>query len=242
MAKSSVPLCAMILLAASLSRAEDAIFPSGRQQTGQLQNDQGVWSFAANNGTKTPLSQLWYVRFPSPATPLPKTPLTRTLLLPNQQRVTGMLTRLDEKQVVFLTAWGKEVTLRRDQLVGIEQANDALPILHDDFDSSLKPWRIDGKIELDPERAFHGKASLLLDAMTKSATREWPELRDGTIRLFFQGSTAKANLRWAISLSLKKERALPPGIVIESDGCSCCKHEAIVRHREAVGRLALVVD
>jgi len=59
---------------------------------------------------------------------------------------------------VFVTSWGKTVSLNRDEVVGIVHANDSLTLLHDDFDAPLKTWRLDGNPILTQEKAFFGKS------------------------------------------------------------------------------------
>ncbi len=65
-----------------------------------------------------------HVRFAARPIPLPKTPLTRTLRLAHEQRVTGMLLKLDAKELVFAASWGRTLSLERSEIVGVEQAND----------------------------------------------------------------------------------------------------------------------
>ena len=158
--------------------------PTGKKHVGRLKHDKDGWVFQGDQGKPIPLDRLSYIRFEAKATPLPKAPLANALLLPNGQRIMGTLVSLDEKKVVFTAGWGKSLTLDREQITGIEQTE--LPIAHDDFEMSLKAWRVEGKPTLSKERAFFGRSSLLLDAAGQSVMCDWQSASpDLTIRLFF---------------------------------------------------------
>ena len=210
-------LAAMCLLCGFAPlRAEEAVERTGPKHVGRLQNDKDAWFFQTTQGKRIPLGQIAYVRFDAKATPLPKAPLGWTLLLPNQQRITGTLLRLDEKKLVFVTSWGKTIALTREQTIGVEQT--ALPIVRDDFENGLKAWRIEGKAALSQERAFFGKSSLLLDTASQSATREWPPARDVAIRLFFYDPATPSRLRWTFEIVPETATEKIPGIVIDQSG------------------------
>ena len=115
-------LAAMLVLAGLTAvRSEDAVERNGTKHVGRLQNSKDGWFFQSEQGKPIPLTELAYIRFESKGTPLPKAPLTHTLVLPGQQRCAGTLVTVDEKKVVFITSWGKTITLKRDQVAGIEQ-------------------------------------------------------------------------------------------------------------------------
>jgi hypothetical protein len=176
----------LFLFALTSGNADDAIDEQGKRHAGQLVFDAGKPVFRSDDAKSAPLSEYSYIRFPSPATPLPKVPLTHTLHLPHQQRIAGILGRVDAKKLVFVTAWGTTVELERNQVVGIEQARNGRILLHDFLDSSLQDWQLDGNPKLDRERAFHGIAGLLLDQPKQRATRVWKSaLTDGDVRLFY---------------------------------------------------------
>jgi hypothetical protein len=159
---------------------------------------------------------LAYVRFAAGPTPLPRAPLTKTLLLDSHQRITGALIALDAKNVVFATSWGKVITLAREQILGIENANDSLPILHDDFEMSTKPWQQDGKHAPSNEHAFFGKARLLFEKTSPNAERAWNEpLRDGAIRLYFFDAGSATARQWTLTV-LTTRRGSPPAFIINA--------------------------
>jgi hypothetical protein len=210
----------LLLLWCSPVGSEVAVTLTGKKLDGRWMNEKDAWFFQSGPSKRVPFDQLAYIHFGANAAPLPKVPLVRVLLLPSGQRLTGMLDRVDEKQIVFITSWGKTVTLDRKQVVGVEQ--DALPTVRDDFEAGLKAWHIEGKASLSQERAFFGKSSLLLDAAGQSATREWkPAARDVSIRLFFYHPAAASDLNWTFAIIPEKARENSPGLVIAPTGYSC---------------------
>ncbi len=211
---------ATLLLGLSLAAADVAVEHTGRIQRGRLLAESGVWTFRTELGKPLALDQLSHVRFDATPVPLPKAPLRWALRLPNQQRVSGSLIRADEKSVVFVTSWGQKATLGRELLQGIEQATDALPIVHDDFETLSKSWRIKGKATLNQERPFFGKSSLRFDQFGQSAALDWPALPSGTIRLFFDAPAIPANARWTVGVMLESNGEAGPALLIDQAGYS----------------------
>jgi hypothetical protein len=202
--------------------SEEAVDYSGRMYPGRLHQDKDKWVFQSDHAKQIPLGELAYVRFARKATPLPRAPLRQMLVLPSQQHIRGTLNLIDAKQVVFVTSWGQAVSLGREQLVGLEQADDALPVVHDDFETSLKSWSIEGKAGLSQERAFFGKSSLLLDQAVQSAAREWqPPVRDGTLRLFFNDPALRGGLCLTLEMIPETAREPRPALLIDHTGYAC---------------------
>jgi len=189
-----------LIVGISSAAAEEAVERSGKIHRGRLVEEKGVWTFRDEQSKSISLEQLSHIRFDGNTTPLPKAPLRWALRLPHNQRVTGNLERVDEKSAAFVTSWGQSVTIAREQLNGIEQAIDGLPIVHDDFETLSKSWRIEGKALLNQDQRFAGKSSLRFDEGGQSATREWLALRDGAIRLFFYDPADTPSLRWTFAI------------------------------------------
>jgi hypothetical protein len=203
----------VFVLCAAFAAADEAVESNGRKHRGRLTQDKDGWFFQSDRDKRIPLDQLSHVRFESKPAPLPKAPMIHTLWLPNKQRVSGTLVGMDDKKVNFTTSWGKTVALERRHVVGIGQ--DALTIVHDGFETDLKAWRLEGKPALS-QKAFFGKSSLLLDQPGQSATREWPALRDGAVRLYFQHGS-EIGLRWTFTIAGETG----PAVVVDSAGYAC---------------------
>jgi hypothetical protein len=201
----------VFVLCAAFAAADEAVESDGRKHRGRLTQDKDGWFFQADRGKRILLAQFSHVRFESKPAPLPKAPLIQTLWLPNKQRVSGALVGMDDKHVNFTTSWGKAVALERGHVVGISQ--DGLPIIRDGFETDLKAWRLEGNPALSQKQAFFGKSSLLLDQPGQSATREWPALRDGAVRLYFQHA-AEPGLRWTFTIAGETG----PAVVVDSAG------------------------
>src|SRR4051794_11944984 len=84
---------------AAEGRAEEAVDRMGRRVPGTLVCEQDGWLFRTTAAKDIPVQQLAYVRFRPEKLPLPETPLTHTLHLPQEQHITGSLLRVDEKTV-----------------------------------------------------------------------------------------------------------------------------------------------
>jgi hypothetical protein len=235
--------------------SEEAVDYSGRKHPGCLHQVKDAWLFQSDQAKRISLAELSHVRFDGKATPLSRAPLRQMLVLPSQQHIHGTLNLIDEKKVAFVTSWGQAVSLGREQLVGIEQADDALPVVHDDFETSLKSWRIEGKAGLSREQAFFGKSSLLLDQAGQRAALEWQTLvRDGTLRLFFHAPAPAGNLRWTLEIIPETGREPRPALVIDHTGYACVNMKERFRPWKAVsgwhllameieaGRLRIFVD
>jgi hypothetical protein len=199
------------MIATTRSAADEAVDRTGRKYVGDLQMEDNDWRFVAA-GKAVPLGELEYVRFDPRPTPIPSAPLRHVLLLDRRQRVTGTLASVDKNKVVFATSWGKTLTIERAQILGIENANDSSPIVHDDFETDA--WRGDG--ELSMEHAFFGKSSLLFAGARQRAERVWKEsLRDGDIRLFFFDNASKR--RWSLDVGEDSS----PGFVVDAGRYDC---------------------
>jgi hypothetical protein len=235
--------------------SEEAVDHSGRKHPGRLHQYKGAWLFQSDQAKRISLGELSYVRFDGKATPLPRAPVRQRLVLPSQQHIRGTLKLIDDQKVAFVTSWGQTVSLGRELLVGIEQADDALPVMHDDFEASMKSWRIQGKAGLSKERAFFGKSSLLLDQAGQSAAREWqPPVRDGTLRLFFHAPAPAGSLRWTLEMIPEIAREPGAALVIDHTGYVCINMKERFRPWKAVpgwhllaieieaGRLRIFVD
>src|SRR4051794_26314765 len=101
--RSSIAFLAMMLVFVADMQADEAIERTGAKHVGSLRPEKAVWTFVTRDGKSIALNQLAYVRFGAPSPPLAKAPLMHTLLLPNEQRISGLLERVDEKKVVFVT-------------------------------------------------------------------------------------------------------------------------------------------
>lgn len=213
----TVLLAALGLFLVARVCADEAVGLTGKRYSGQLQFGEGQWHFQFDRGMRLSLSELSYVRFDPQPTPLPKVVPMRVLVLPGRQRITGWLESVDPAKVTFVAAWGRRIVLKREQVVGIDQAGDCAPFLHDDFEGDFKAWRIDGNASRDEARALMGKSSMRIDAATKSATRDWqPALHDGGVRLFFCDPRQPAGARCTITLLM--DDGSRPGVAIDPAG------------------------
>ncbi len=204
------------------ARADDAVDWSGKVYRGKLLVKGETWSFLNEQGKMIPLRELSHIRFNKQSTVLSKAPLTRVLHLSADEQVSGLLQRLDGKKVAFVTAWGQTISLDRTQIRGIGQVAGSLVAWHEDFDTSLNAWQIEGKPKLDPARAFFGKSSLLLTAAGQRAERAWKTpLREATIRFFLHDSGPASGMRCTIALLSKPPRIQPPTVVVEAGAYTC---------------------
>jgi hypothetical protein len=209
----------------TISHADDAIDTQSKKHPGRLVQEAGKWAFRGNDKKSAPISEFAYIHFSSAATPIPKATLTHTLHLPHQQRVAGLLQRVDAKKVTFITSWGATVELERDRVVGIEQARHGRILLYDDLDTSLQDWQREGDAKLDRERAFHGVASLLLDLPKQRALRMWkPALTDGELRLYFYDD---GKSRCSFDLMSESDKAPISTLRIAADGYACEKQREV---------------
>lgn len=213
-------LTTLVLAAATTDlHGEEAIGLTGKRFTGRLVNDEGAWTFRTDLAKSIPLGQLAEIRFGPRAIPPPRTPLRMILHLASNQRITGTLRGIDAKHVHFTLSWGKPVSLPRADVWGIAHANNLLPILHEDFESGLSAWEIEGKATRTNDRAFFGKASLMLNGAREAARRTWqPPLRDGAIRLHFFDPPDTAGLAWSCTLSAALTNAPLPSFVVDGQG------------------------
>lgn len=160
---ASLPALLLALLTLPAA-ADEAIDRAGRRFAGSLRQLGDPWVFVPlGKGVPLPAERLALVRFDPRAAPIPRTLLTHRLLLPAGQHVTGTLKQLNAKEVHFTTSWGQSVTLPRETVRGIEQPDGWLLVEHDDFETSLDGWTIEGKPARDGTHAFAGKTSLRLD-------------------------------------------------------------------------------
>ncbi len=211
----------ILLMLGGLTYADQAVDRTGKTHTGRLEQDTDAWSFRAV-GAALAIKEIAYIRFDAQPVPPPKIPLLHRLQLPHDQHVAGLLQHVDAKSVAFVTSWGQSVTLPREKLVGIERANDAATLLHDDFEIDLKAWVVAGNPALSHAQAVFGKSSLLLDTAGQSAARTWqPALRDGSVRLFFFLPEKTPDFRWTCELLLDSSRDAMPALIIDRDGCQC---------------------
>lgn len=230
-----------LLVSPNHARSEEAVEPSGRKHRGRLVHAQGAWFFRDEQERSIPLKNLAHVRFDPKTTVLPGVPLTHTLLLPGDQRVTGTLLYVDEKSVAFASSWGGRLTLNREQVVGVGVADGWLPLLYDDLETSLKAWNIEGSAELDLQRAFFGKSSLRLDPRGKRLERSWPAFTDGRVSwFFFQGESKKLAPRWTVELLTSAGGAVP-GVEIDGAGVRCIKAGEQFGMLEPTGRWRMLV-
>jgi hypothetical protein len=221
MAESRGYVIATVLFSLCLAGAdaEEAIDRAGRKHEGHLCQEKDAWFFQADLGKRILLSEISYLRFDGKSTPVPAAPLMQTLLLPNGQRVSGILQSIEDKKITFVTSWGRAVSAPCAESLGIEQ--HALPIVYDDFESSLKPWRVAGEPSRSQERAFLGKSSLRFDRAGQSAARDWPAFRNGAVRLYFYDPALASAPRWTCEIIFATARQDNPFFVIDRGEYGC---------------------
>src|SRR4051812_45822965 len=78
---------------------DEAVDITGRRHAGRLQLVQENWEFADKNAKQIPVKQLAYVRFELKDSLPVKVRLSKTFLLPDGQRLTGSLVRIDDKAI-----------------------------------------------------------------------------------------------------------------------------------------------
>lgn len=199
--------------------AEEAIGPTGKRFSGRLVNDREEWTFRTDLDKRIPLVQLAEIRFGPHAIPPPRTPLRMILHLASDQRITGTLRGIDAKHVHFTFSLGKSVSLPRADVWGIAHAQDLLPILHEDFESGLAAWEIEGKAARTSDRAFFGKSSLMLSGAGQAARRTWqPPLQDGAIRMHFFDPPDATGSAWSCMLGATQTKAILPNFVVDAQG------------------------
>ncbi|HZZ80663.1 MAG TPA: hypothetical protein VFE62_19325 [Gemmataceae bacterium] len=215
-------LAPLVLAIASRCAADEAISPTGKKHVGTLVQEKGVWIFRTTAGRDLPLPDLQQIRFAERPIPISRAPLTHVLCLPHEQRISGSLANISDKAITFLTGWGKMVTIDRSRAMAILHANDAGPILREDFEGDLTPWQSEGKPRLDRERAYFGKASLRLDAAGQRLARTWkPAIRDGSVRLMFFDADVQRKLATAFEVLLDKASKPGPRFLIAGEGYRC---------------------
>ncbi len=147
--------------------ADEGIDKQGRRFFGILQTK----NFLLTKSDKTlTLDQLHLVQFPEHPAPLPSCMLAHQLLLPGEQRLTGALLDIGAKDARFRIVTGETLTLPRDKLQGILQADGRLIQWTEDFEGKETPNVWLGKPIFSHEHVYSGKKSLLVDASAGETT------------------------------------------------------------------------
>ncbi len=154
----AVPLLCLAGLTAS---GDEAVFPSGKRMTGQLQGEQDKIVFVSDHGQPVPLAQLHLVRFTEAPCPLPSLPVVQRLMLPGGQWLSGKLLAVNAVQVHFRAFNGQDVKLPRGAVLGVAQPCGWHILSHGGFEKETPGWKLSNPPSA--RLAFAGKKSLVLD-------------------------------------------------------------------------------
>src|SRR5262245_1653842 len=113
----------LIFALALSSNADEAVGVTGKKFNGRLTRINGDWRFETDDGQKLTGEQIAYVRFSNTKSPIPRAPLLHTLVMADQQQLSGSLVSVEKDQVAFVAFWGKTFILKRNQIAGIGLAN-----------------------------------------------------------------------------------------------------------------------
>jgi hypothetical protein len=168
-------LVALLVLTSTFSipgvRADTAVLPSGEQINGSLGAlpDGRLTFVRSDQKVELRPQELEYVRFPAkPRTPLRAASIHRILLRDGQQ-LTGELSRLDEREVRFRTAWKDGFVIPRSAVLAITQPPGDATFLVDDFEAGLAGWSLTGAPQLSNRCCSSGRGSLCLDQPGQTA-------------------------------------------------------------------------
>ncbi len=203
-----VSLLLGVLLCAGV-RADEAVEHSGVRHRGTLKREAGGWAFRDQDDGRVPMSRIAYIRF---ADGIPRTPSqlpAHSLLLADEQRVTGKLIAVSENKIIFAPSWGGAITLDRDKVIGLVQADSSLVVAREDFATPSKACTLLGSPTTESN-------ALRFDAPVQVMLRSWkPGVRDGTVRMLVRSDGESPKLPWRydiIGIDAK------PSVVLDANG------------------------
>jgi hypothetical protein len=166
----------LVFLLPSSGFADEAFLPDGRQLTGKLATDQdGHLRFVALPvGSPLPLEQVEYIRFADCEVPYFRVAAPFRATLRNGDFLSGELLGLDADKLLFRTAWAERLTIPRKTLASLTQALGCITLFHEDFETNLKDWKLEGSLQLSSEQHDSGKRSLSLKNAGDAATYQLP--------------------------------------------------------------------
>jgi hypothetical protein len=157
-------------LPGTVLRADEAILADGSRLSGTLTLDSGRLRFLLAKSPKSlALDQLAYVRFPTANAAPFRIAAPFRVMLRDGEFLSGEFRGLDEKSVLFRTAWADRVTLPRSAVAAVGHAPGLVTIVQDDFEDGLKAWKLKGAPGLTQQQHVSGTHSLRLDAVGQAA-------------------------------------------------------------------------
>lgn len=182
-------------------QADDAVLANGKRLHGKLAfgTDQRL-RFTADGPAAAPsLADIHDVRFPAAAVIPFRAGTIHTLLLSDDQRLTGVLLGLDDKQISLRTPWDKRLVIPRHAVHGVVQLPGAITFFEEDFENGLKAWKLKGTPDLSDHRASSGRLSLLLATPGQEAEHALSSpLTAGEVAIHFYHPGDTTGARWKV--------------------------------------------
>jgi hypothetical protein len=191
---------ALLTLAVALAvRADEITLTDGRRLAGSVAlNESGRLQFSADRAALAG-DRVQHVRF-GPATPPPfRAGVTHLIRLPGEQRLSGELLGLGEKELLLRTPWRDRLAVPRGALVGVTTLPGKLILCDEDFEDGLKAWKTVGAPRLTDKSHTSGASGLLLDAAGQSAAYALSSPPGaGGVAVNFQVPDGAAGARWQL--------------------------------------------
>lgn len=193
------------LAAAPAARADEATLTDGRRVEGILTLDETAHlRFTAADRSAVALDRIQYVRVaPAAAGPF-RAGVVHQVRLPREQRLTGELLALDDKELRLRTPWRDRLAVPRGALVGVTSLPGKLILCDEDFENGLKAWKVTGEPKLTEKLRTSGERGLLFDAAGQSAAYVLPAPLDaGSLGINFHVPDAPAGARWLVEAEFR---------------------------------------
>jgi hypothetical protein len=188
-------------LAATLSaRADEITLVNGTHLDGTLalEGSGRLRVVAADHSLIAP-DRVAFVRF-APARPAPfRAGVVHQVILPGAQHLTGELLSLEAGELLLRMPGRGRLAVPRGAVVGVFNLPGRLVICDEDFEESLKAWKVTGAAKLSDRLYTSGKHGLVLDSPGQLATFALPAaLPAGSLGLNCHCPEAFTGARWQL--------------------------------------------
>lgn len=188
------------LAAAPALRADEITLTDGKRLSGTVHlDDTGRLRFVAADRSTLAADRVQHIRLvPATCTPF-RAGAVHQVRLSRDQRLSGELLGLGEKELLLRTSWRDRLALPRGILVGVTSLPGRLILCDEDFENGLKAWKTAGSPQLTKKQHTSGAFGLLFDAVGQSAsyTLSTP-LEAGSTAVNFQVPEGAAGARWQL--------------------------------------------
>jgi hypothetical protein len=196
-----------VVLAVSAAWADEAILHNGSKQEGSLERDaKGRLGFQVPGRTPPlPLRDIQTLRLaPGELTPW-RAPAVHRVVLHGEQRLSGELLELDEKELRLRTPWSPRLAVPRTSVRSVSHPPGWVTFWQDDFENDPKAWRLSGAVERANRQRTSGQHGLRLGAAGQSAEFVLPEpLEAGRVGINFFDPGPTASGRWLVEAEFQR--------------------------------------